>query len=54
MKLGKRDFRHGFFHYTITNQDRKWVGFSPPGRELTHTGRFVALIFGLTLAPAKF
>jgi hypothetical protein len=54
MRIGKRDFRHGFFHQTIQEEDRKWLGFEPPGYDNQCIGRFNALAFGLSQAPAKF
>lgn len=54
MKLGKRDFRHGFFHQVFCAESQKFVGFDPPGLEGTWIGRFLAMIFGLSQAPAKF
>jgi hypothetical protein len=45
-RLGKRDFRHGFHHMIIVNEDRVWMGFRFPGEE--RFGRWRALDFGLS------
>jgi hypothetical protein len=29
-QLGKRDFRHGFFHLIVREADRKYLGFRYP------------------------
>lgn len=50
--LGKRDFRHGFYHIVGGEKYRKLMGFSHPitGK----LARFVVLAFGPSLSPAIF
>ena len=48
MRLGKRDFRHGFHHQIISSFSRKWLGFDLPGEEGKTEGRFRSLPFGLS------
>ena len=52
--MGKRDFRHGFHHQIVKENDRKYLGFDVPGYEGSLVGRFVSLPFGLSLSPAHF
>ena len=47
VNVGKRDFRHGFYHVLLSPASRKLVGFAMPGHpELL--GRFRALPFGMS------
>ena len=51
-ELGKRDFRHGFHHLTVRQDDRRFLGFRFPGSE--KFGRWRAVPFGMSQSLGRF
>ena len=49
--LGKRDWRHGFYHCTLHQSERPHFGFRLPDGRLA---RFKAMPFGASQAPMRF